>query len=127
MGGGIPRHIMTKSPPGSEAPNKPPMMTSAEIVSRVRSNREAIAEFTSMNFEMLEELRARVGEEGGVIIADDLVAFVEPQKQIQSLNSFAIRNEFTHDELVEKKFIQFVNRRQAVRIYLNPTKKVEVE
>ena len=104
------------------------MMTSAELVSRVRSNREAIAEFTSMNFEMLEELRARVGEEGGVIIADDLVAIVEPQKQIQSLNSFALRNEFTHDEMVEKKFIQFVNRRQAVRIYPNPTKlQVEVE
>ena len=119
---------MAKRTLGSEAPNKPSMMTSAELVSRVRSNREAIAELTSMNFEMLEELNARVGEEGGVIIADDLVAFVEPQKQIQSLNSYAIRNEFSHDEMVEKKFIQFVNRRQAVRIYPNPTKlQVEVE
>jgi hypothetical protein len=103
-------------------------LTSAELISRVRSTRESIAEFTSTNFVMLEELRNRVGGEGGVIIADDLVAVIDPQKQIQSLNSSAIRNEFTHEEMVEKKFIQLVNRRQAVRIYPNPTKlQVEVE
>ena len=91
---------MAKRSLGSEAPNNPSTMTSEELVLCVRSNRE--------------------------LIADDLVAVIDSQKQIQSLNSFAIRNEFTHEEMVEKKFIQFVNRRQAVRIYKNPTIEVEV-
>ena len=102
-------------------------LTSAELISRVRSTRESIAELTSMNFEMLEELRARVGEEGGLIQAGELIAVVAPLKEVKLLDHHAIKNTFTAEEMEKLNFIKSVIRRQAIRIFHNPSLSIEEE